>query len=80
MVGYILRPGMIYRILPNTRAGANTKNSTGALVFIIRSKSNDVGWLRGLLAVSFSMAGKSRVMHTQITEIKWLLVILDLYL
>ena len=47
---------------------------------IIRSKSNDVGRLRGFPKVSvlFLMRVNHAVMCTQLTEIKWLLVILDL--
>ena len=47
---------------------------------IIRSKSNDVGWLWGFPSLQFSFQWRENraFMHTQLTEIKWLLVILDL--
>ena len=67
-----------YRILPNTHTGANTEKSRGALVF--KSKSIDVERLRGIpeLAVMFLMRADRAFLCTQLTEIKWLLVILDL--
>ena len=40
----------IYRILPNKRAGANTKKSRGALVYL---NQNDVGRLRGFPNLQF---------------------------
>ena len=72
---------MAYHILPNTRAGTNTEKSREACVF--RSQSIDVEWLRGIpeLAVAFLMRAYRAFIHfmrTQLTEMKWLLVILDL--
>ena len=47
---------------------------------IIRSKSNNVGRLRGFPNLQFRFQWREyrAFMHTQLTEIKWLLVILDL--
>ena len=67
-----------YHILPNTHAGANTEKLRGAPVY--RSKSIDVERFRGIpeLAVSFLMLADRAFLCTQLAEIKWLLVILDL--
>ena len=71
----------IYRILQNTRAGANTKKSRGARVF--RSKINPCQAASGdSRTCSFVLMRAHRVfmhvMRTQLTKIKWLLVILKL--
>ena len=76
-----LRLFLIYQIVPTTRASAHTEKSREACVF--RSKSIDVERLQGIpqLAVLFLMRADRafmHVMHTQLTEIKWPLVILDL--
>ena len=70
----------IYCILLNTHAGVNTEKSRGARAF--RSKSINVERIQGIpeLAVWFLMREDQAFMHvmrTQLTEIKWLLVILE---
>ena len=70
-----------YGILPNTHAGANTKNPDGRMYSGLNiSKSERCQVALGIpeLAVSFSLKANQAFMCTQLTEIKWLLVILDL--